>query len=432
MRTWIFIVVVAGTALGSTPINSRAKLEQTALLRDLGANRWHEAGFRGQGAKVAVLDTGFRGYRNYLGKVLPSYVLAKTFRFDGDIEARNSHHGILCAEVVHAIAPDAELMFVSWQPESPDSFVEAVAFAKRAGAQIITCSVIMPCWSDGEGGGPTHAALNPVIGASNQPSDLLTVTCAGNLAKRHWAGHFINNGDDYHRWPNGSLNNFITPWGGEPVSIELCWSGNGSYLVIVTDEFGREVWRSKGQPFHQQSTIVRFDPKPHGRYAVRIRHIHGQPGPFHVVALGASLEQSSAKGSIPFPGDGPNWLTIGAWENGQRADYSSCGPNSATDKPDMVAPVPFASAWREQPFGGTSAAAPQAAAIAALYWSRHPQATAAQVRSALQTAARDVHLPGFDYETGYGLLQLPDLELCGQSIIGRSERIQSPRWTGIK
>jgi subtilisin family serine protease len=93
--------------------------------------------------------------------------------------------------------------------------------------------------------------------------------------------------------------------------------------------------------------------------------------------------------------------------DGQRMTYSSCGPNSAQPKPDLVAPVPFPSLWRARPFSGTSASAPQAAALAALWWSRYPGWTAAQVRLALTSSARDLGPPGHDYETGYGLITLP-------------------------
>src|SRR5262245_31160883 len=40
-------------------------------LTTLGVSRWHEAGYRGQGVKVAMLDSGFRGYRGLLGAGLP-------------------------------------------------------------------------------------------------------------------------------------------------------------------------------------------------------------------------------------------------------------------------------------------------------------------------------------------------------------------------
>src|SRR5262249_18522502 len=79
-----------------------------------GVERWHARGHRGRGVKVAILDTGFRNYRDQLGKSLPSSVIVKSFRTDGNLEARDSQHGILCGEVVHALAPEAELFLVNW------------------------------------------------------------------------------------------------------------------------------------------------------------------------------------------------------------------------------------------------------------------------------------------------------------------------------
>ena len=83
------------------PIGSPLTLRDKLLGR-LGVDRWLQAGQRGRGLKVAILDSGFRDYRNFLGKALPAAVTAKSFREDGDLEARDSQHGILCGEVVHA------------------------------------------------------------------------------------------------------------------------------------------------------------------------------------------------------------------------------------------------------------------------------------------------------------------------------------------
>jgi subtilisin family serine protease len=69
--------------------------------------------------------------------------------------------------------------------------------------------------------------------------------------------------------------------------------------------------------------------------------------------------------------------------------------------------VPFPSAFRAKPFGGTSAAAPQAAALAALCLSRHASWSPSQVRESLQHAAIDLNTPGPDAETGYGLIHVP-------------------------
>ncbi len=55
-------------------------------------------------------------------------------------------------------------------------------------------------------------------------------------------------------------------------------------------------------------------------------------------------------------------------------------------------------------FGGTSAASPQAAALAALVWSRNPTLTNAQVRTILERSARDLGDAGRDDEYGHGRL----------------------------
>src|SRR5437660_1763579 len=85
--------LLAPLPLTSAPDNILVR-ERAECLRVLGAERWHKLGFRGHGARIAVLDSGFRGYRAFLGKSLPAQVLARSFRKDGNLEARDSQHGI--------------------------------------------------------------------------------------------------------------------------------------------------------------------------------------------------------------------------------------------------------------------------------------------------------------------------------------------------
>src|SRR5258708_5160253 len=82
----------------------QARLQHLARL---GADRWHAAGYRGRGVKIAILDTGFRGYRAYLGRGLAGQVTVQSFRTGGKLEAKDSQHAILCGEGVRALAPDA-------------------------------------------------------------------------------------------------------------------------------------------------------------------------------------------------------------------------------------------------------------------------------------------------------------------------------------
>jgi hypothetical protein len=382
--------------------------QRGAYLSRVGVERWHQAGYRGQGVKVMVLDSGFRGWKNHVGKSLPEKITTRSFRNDGDLEARDSQHGILCGEVVHTLAPDAELLFANWEADSPERFLDAVRWARARGAQVITCSLIMPSWGDGEGGGPIHEELTRILGGE-RADDVLYFASAGNTANRSWSGTFRDSGTGYHEWKKGITANPLTPWGSERVSVELCWKDDADLEVVVEDAAcGRAVAASAKPDGARHSAQARFEPAVSHSYRVRVRQLRGTPCAFHCVALGSGMEFTTASGSLCFPADGPEVIAVGAVDHtGRRMIYSSCGPNSTKPKPDLVATVPFPSLWRDKPFSGTSAASPQAAALAALWRSRHPTWSAVKIREALCKTARDLGEPGHDIETGYGLIQLP-------------------------
>ncbi len=379
-------------------------------LDQLNVNSWHVHGYNGRGVKVAILDSGFRRYQDFLGKALPAHVQGQSFRMDHELEAKDSQHGILCGEVVHSLAPEADLIFANWDPDQPKSFLDAVRWARDQGAEIISCSVITPSWSDGEGGGPVHEALAHILGTGKDGCDVLCFASAGNMAQRHWSGLFRDAGDGFHEWVPGHEDNELSPWGNEEVSVELCSKAGTSYDLHVYDRTAEiEVGRSAGAPLGDICcSVCRFQPVPDHSYQVRVRLTHGEPGHFHLVALGSSLCYATASGSIAFPADGPAVVAVGAVDDfGHRVPYSSCGPNSTAPKPDLVAPVPFPTMARSRPFSGTSAAAPQAAGLAALLWSRHPDWTAGRVRRALCESAQELGPAGHDSETGYGSIRLP-------------------------
>lgn len=394
---------------GGCQVDSAAALLRGRHLRRLGVDRWHAAGRRGRGLKVAVLDSGFRGYRAHLGKALPEHVTAHSFRRDGDVESRGSEHGILCAEAVHALAPEAELLLVNWEPNYPTHFLEAVRWAIDEGAHIITCSVIMPTWSDGEGGGPVHPELARLLDAGARPAGVLFFACAGNTADRHWSGPFADAGHGWHCWGEGRTDNPLSPWGSARVSVELCVERDADLELSVFDATeARAVQRSAVRHSGHRCAVVRFQPRTGHSYTVRVRATGPQTGRFHLFVLGGGLGCARANGSIAFPGDGPEVVTVGAVDGaGNRASYSSCGPNSPRPKPDLVAPVPFVSLFRPRAFAGTSAAAPQAAGLAALLWAQHLDWDAQQLRRVLAASALDLGPPGHDWETGHGLIRLP-------------------------
>jgi hypothetical protein len=382
----------------------------------LGAPAWHQAGLRGKGVKVAILDSGFRGYRRALGTVLPRSVKVRSFRRDANLEARDSQHGILCGEVIHRLAPEAELLLVNWEAQQAGQFLEAVRWARGQGAAIISCAIIMPTWSDGEGGGSVHRHLRAALGSGQHVGDGLMFVSAGNTALRHWGGLYRPGKDGWHLWTSGKLDNAIHPYDTDSVSVELTGPGPGRYDVVVLDSTARrEVGRCRSVNVDGRfSAVVRFVPQHGHRYAVRLRRPPEDrtgataAGRFHLTVLGGRLSCATPAGSIPFPGDGEEVVAVSAVDaKGRRQAYSSCGPNGRRGKPDLSAVVPFPCDWRPaQPFSGTSAAAPQAAAVAALLWSRYPGWTAEQVRTALEKAAHRTGT-GHSSESGHGVVHLP-------------------------
>ena len=66
------------------------------------------------------------------------------------------------------IASLNKLTFVEMVTRFPDEpsaikFLEAVRWARCQGAQLVSCSCIMPNWSDGEGGGAVHEELARIL-----------------------------------------------------------------------------------------------------------------------------------------------------------------------------------------------------------------------------------------------------------------------------
>src|SRR5262249_40453634 len=152
-------------------------------------------------------------------------------------------------------------------------------WAKQEGARVISCSVIMPSWSDGQGGGAMHRALTALLGPGTAAADPLCFASAGNTTERHWAGPFHDRGDGWHCWQAQPIDNALRRWAGEDtVHVELYGRHTGSYEVCVFDtDTGKEVGRAASNPQQTDrlSAAVRFAPQADHSYSVRVRHLSG-------------------------------------------------------------------------------------------------------------------------------------------------------------
>ena len=143
------------------------------------ADDWQNAGYTGSGVKVGIIDEGYTGYTALLGTELPSSVVVQSFSTYG-IEGLTSH-GVACAEIVHDVAPDAQLYLTNIDDEI--DFANAVDWLIAQNVDIISCSL---GWSVGGPGDGTGSIDDKVADAGT--AGILWVNSAGNYAQGHWTG----------------------------------------------------------------------------------------------------------------------------------------------------------------------------------------------------------------------------------------------------
>ncbi len=138
----------------------------------------------------------------------------------------------------------------------------------------------------------------------------------------------------------------------------------------------------------------------------------------HANAAGASATGAAFYGDTPEFGQSPPLLEPYSSAGGTPILYDTNGDllpfPVVRDKPDFTAVDGVSNTFFGSPDGdgdgfpdffGTSAAAPHAAAIAALMLEANPALSPANVNALLRSTAIDMDAAGFDFESGYGLVQ---------------------------
>jgi pSer/pThr/pTyr-binding forkhead associated (FHA) protein len=378
-----------------------------------GAKAWHDAGYSGQSVRVGVLDLGFDGYPSLLGSDLPENVVAASFVYGKEPDQSGEVHGTACAEIVHEMAPGAEL-YLAYYDSTLVSMGQAVDWLLSQGVQVIsnsTSGVVGPM-----DGSDESAAM--VDDAASQ--GVLWVNSSGNAAEEHYRGRFTDtDGDGLHEFPDGTERMGVYFYAPEVV-IALNWddweSVTEDYDLYLYDDQGDLVGSSEdiqsGLAGQGASELLVGNDVAEGVYYVAIvAHNTTRSGTLDLYTLGAAPEFPVADHSLGSPADARGALAVGATEvrDDSLATYSSQGPaNDGRLKPEMSAPAGVSSSsYAPQVFNGTSASTPHVAGAAALVWSAFPDYSASQVRDYLEGHALDLGPPGPDDAFGHGRLQLP-------------------------
>ena len=166
-----------------------------------GATAWHSAGFKGQGVRIGIIDTGFSGFRGLMGSELPSSVEARCYTDVGTFtpnltdcdNADTSSHGTAVTEAAFDIAPEATYYIA--KPISAGDLTNVVAWMIDHDVDIINHSVGWIWSGPGDGTSPySNSTLKSVDAAI--AAGITWVNAAGNSATETWFGDFSDSDDD--------------------------------------------------------------------------------------------------------------------------------------------------------------------------------------------------------------------------------------------
>jgi subtilisin family serine protease len=360
----------------------------------IGATRWGQAGFTGYGVRVAVIDTGFAGYQTRQGTTLPERLIVRSFRADGVIEG-GIDHGMRAAEIVHRVAPRAEIYLLSFGTVTELSAV--VDFVVEQRLDVVSFSLGFIHNGPGDGTGPVDQIVSRGVA-----SGATWTVAAGNWAEQHWSGAFTDSdGDSVHEFDSGSSQNGREYEAGDLIIVSLRW--NDEWGAACSD-YDLELFGPSGSLIRASRGIQNCAGDPveglqvlateSGTYSVRlIRATDDQQRELDLLFIGSPgrgnpLDAFVASRSLSEPADHPGVVTVGAvslFSPFELSAFSSRGPTTdGRMKPELSSPTSvFGTLRGGESFAGTSAAAPHAAGVAALVIEAFPTASATQIRQQL-------------------------------------------------
>ena len=394
-------------------------------------------GASGAGVKIGVLSDSVE----YLSDLQSSGDLATVTVIPGQSGSGFSE-GTAMLEIVHDVAPDAQLYFAT-ALNSPSNFADNIVALRNAGCDIIVDDFQYFNESPFQDG-PIAQAVNTVTSGG-----ALYLSHAGNegsVLKNTagvWEGDFVDSGmpipgigGAIHLFATGANSDAITA--ASNGFVALFWSDplGGSindYDLFLLDSNGNIVASSTSTQNGSQDPYEWFFHGTKGRKIViskngaaapRFLHLFTWRGQLQyftngetkghscavdalgVAAAAASKPPAPFNSSSPaesFTSDGPRKMFYNADGTPITPDNFLSSGGAIRNKPDITAADGVSTATPGfNPFYGTSAAAPHAAAIAALLKQVAPSATPAQIRNALTSTATDIETPGYDITTGFG------------------------------
>jgi hypothetical protein len=400
---------------------------------------WRAKGVNGSGVKIGIIDVGFSGYTTLLGTDLPAAVTVKNF-VDGQSDAQvngTTKHGTACAEIIHDVAPGAQLYFA--KVAQVLDIEEAADWLQAQGVKVISSSIGTYNVTPGDGTGYFEDIV-----AQKRAAGITWFTAASNDRESHWGGASNVDADGFQVYGGSQNVNYFGPGNGDPdplpsgwtLQVNVRWSDwtDGSvdqdfdlYLVRWSGSAWTEMAQiggtdeQTGEPGHLPvETAFAMTTGTATFYGFVVsRYSATQSVNFEMFAAGIPLDKRVQARSLSNLADTNSAVTVAALDVGTftQERYSSEGPTNGPGgiltggqmKPDLSAfanvnTVSYGTGAGK--FNGTSAATPHAAAAGALVLSANPAFSPNQVESFLTSHAVDQGPVGLDTDFGYGRLHL--------------------------
>jgi len=367
----------------------------------------------------------------------------------------NTSEGTAMLEIIFDLAPGANLFFAT-AFNGQASFADNIERLQAAGCQVIVDDVgyfAESVFQDDD----VAQAVDTVTAAGS--SYFSAIGNSGNFNDGQggvYENDFIGIPVDLdgvaviaHVFGVNRVTNPLTA--GAPSVITLQWAdpqggSSNDYDLVLVDPGGNSVVDFSlnlqngsqdpfeiigGAPTGFQLAVIRFSGADEDRYfhlnTNRGRLLNSTPGQAsgHAAAVGAfgiaAVDVASAPGGAGNPFDGSEPVETFSSDGPRRIFFDASGtpltPGNFSStggvvrqKPDFAAADGVMTAtdvfFPFNPFFGTSAAAPHAAALAALLIDAGVFTTPDQVRTAFENTAIDIEAPGVDRDSGHGIIDI--------------------------
>lgn len=365
--------------------------------------------------KIAILDNGFRGYENELGKSLPRNTKYHAGPVAVDPETEEAH-GLVMAQIISGLLEpargiDYELHLVS--AFGYTNFEAAVKTVLRHKIDIVLFSQVWEYGGNGDGKG----FINRLVSQATKRG-ILWVNAAGNFATNTFQARIQRASDDWAKLPgpNDSVRVRCTPNSTRSkcsLRAVLSWNdfkndvnaGTDKDLDLVLTDDTLRIVASSG--YQQMPSVPKPAPIGASLYPREIIQTELDAGVFYfrvkvrssnfdskkdllrltIGGEGVQLLDTTTGETLLPPADHPEVITIGA------SDSERSSGSARLSKPELFAPSLLTVASGEQ-YLGTSNAAAFAAAATAVLKALTPAITRSEVIRSLRSGGAQQGGPG--------------------------------------